>query len=215
MTCERYWRDGILLVERGEDDPHRAGCEACTRAHASRLELIEALPLIGDGHTGDPDWQARVWQRIDGARGWGLGRWGWQLTAVLAAACVVALWIGRAGPRPEGRSPVFEVVAGSVAMRSSSAAVGDRLRVRVDAGSEVWIYRDGKLLMQCRAGQPTTGCTLDPDGVTAELVLAREGKYRAIAVKGPVAPPRGVLDEDEGELISAGASYRAHDVVAR
>ena len=26
MTCERYWRDGVVLVERGLDDPHRDGC---------------------------------------------------------------------------------------------------------------------------------------------------------------------------------------------
>ena len=203
MTCDRYWREGIVLVERGLDDPHRATCADCTSAHASRQELIEALPLIGAGRTGDPRWQAQVWRRIDGARGAGLLRWRWQIASVLAAACVVVLWLGR-GTQPDGR-PTFETFQDGVAMRSSSVVAGARLRVRVQATSEVWIYRGDRLILRC----PTqaAACARDAGGMTVETILATAGRYHAFAVEGPVAAPSGALDPDIAALESARTSY--------
>lgn len=64
MTCTRYWRDGIVLVERDQPDPHREACEDCRREHAARYELVRALPMIGGAPRCDTDWQARVWQQI-------------------------------------------------------------------------------------------------------------------------------------------------------
>lgn len=206
--CERYWREGIVLVERGLDDPHRDGCADCTRAHASRQELIEALPLIGASYTGDPHWQAKVWRRIDGERAHAPWRWRWQLAGALAVVCVVALWIGLGRTRPGGVRPQFEIVEGAVSMRSRSAAVGDHLRVTVGEGSDVWIYRADRLVLQCRARQVSESCAPDPDGMVVELVLSIPGPYRAIAVKAPpVALPRGGLDEDRAALESAGIHY--------
>jgi hypothetical protein len=183
MTCERYWREGILLVERGLADPHRDGCEDCTRAHASRQELIEALPLIGASDIGDPNWQAKVWQRIDGKRGHAMWRWRWQIAGALSAACIFALWIGlRSAPPPprdvqsriedvplgvthgqsqiatahppvEYAKPQIEIIPGSEPMRSNSAHVGDRLRVTVRYPSNVWIYHDGHLALSCSTEQ--------------------------------------------------------------
>jgi len=224
MSCERYWREGIVLVERGLDDPHRDGCEDCRRAHASRQELIEALPLIGAGKTGDANWQAKVWQRIDGARGHAPWRWRWQLAGALAVACVFALWLGlgrvpsgEVSPRGELMSEIQIIPAGA-SMRSvgSDAHVDDRMRFTVSETSDVWIYRDDIPVVRCRARQVSEGCTPDAHGMIVDVPLPRLGKYTVIVTAAPVPwPPRAGLDADRGALVRAGASYREETVHVR
>ena len=211
MTCERYWREGIVLVERGLDDPHRADCADCARAHASRQELLEALPLIGAGRTGDPRWQAQVWRRIDRERGAGWLRWRWPIVGVLAAACAVLLWIGRPGAR-DGR-PTFETFQDGVAMRGNSLVAGARLRVRVNATSQVWIYRGDRLVLQCPT--PAAACARDADGMTVEMILTTAGRYQAFAVDASAQQPSGSLDQDSAALESAGTSYVVHHLLVR
>ena len=88
-------RVGIATVTSREAIPEAVLVNrACARAHASRQELIDALPLIGAGATGDPHWQAKVWQRLRDERPRARRRWLWQLTGAFAAACVLALWLG-------------------------------------------------------------------------------------------------------------------------
>ena len=202
MTCDRYWRDGIVLVERGLDDPHRHGCMDCRQAHAARQELIDGLPLIGAGRTGDPGWQAKVWQRIDGESDRAPRRWRWQIGA-LAAACAVALWFAVGRERSAGVQ--IEVIAkeGDV-KRSSDPHVDDRLRVRVGKTSAVWIYRAEDPILRCWPGDVSEGCTLNSDGVVAETVLSRRGKYEVIVIHVPVAPPPGKLDSDLAALTRTG-----------
>ena len=219
MTCDRYWRDGIVLVERGQGDPHRDGCADCTRAHASRQELVEALPLIGAGHTGDPHWQASVWRRIDAGRAQTPWRWRWPFAGALVVACIVALWIGlryRSGlvDRGDGTlraaraDPRFETIRdpGAVAMRSGTtdANVDDHLLVTVGKGSEVWIYRAGRLVLRCRAQERSDACAPNSDGMIVTLVLSTPGTYVAIAIEGPVSEPPSGLDKDRAALESAG-----------
>jgi hypothetical protein len=234
MTCNRYWREGIVVVERGLDDPHRDGCEDCSRAHASRQELIEALPLVGASQAGDPHWQAKVWRRIDGERAqeqarpaW---RWRWQLSGALVAVCAVALWfgIGRSREGVVRSTPTYEVAQGPVAMRSGhsrdvcgpdgarGASVGDHLLVKVGKASTVWIYREEGLVLQCRAHQESDSCKRDPDGMSVELVLSRSGAYHVLVVEDPVAAePRGELDRDRARLEAVNARYDECQLSAR
>jgi hypothetical protein len=221
MMCERYWREGIVLVERGLADPHREGCPDCTRAHASRQELVDALPLIGAGDTGDPDWQDGVWRRIDGERAHAAWRWRWPLVGPLAVACAIALWIGLGRSGPGDPRPVFAIVAQGELMRSTSAAtstsipahVDDHLRVTVGEAFDVWIYRAGRIELQCRARQVADRCTPSSDGMVVELVLSMPEVYQVIVVK---APPVGLrlrgLDDDRAALESAGILYEEHKV---
>jgi hypothetical protein len=216
MMCDRYWRDGIVLVERGLGDPHRDGCVDCTRAHASRQELVELLPLIGASYTGNPRWQANVWRRIDGERVQAPGRWRWQLGGALALTCVVALWIGLG--RRDHAAPQYDLIRGAVAMRSSSTDeghVGDRLRVTVGDRTDVWIYRDEHIVLLCRARQASDGCKPDAHGMVVELLLSIPDKYVVIVVDAPVAPPSGKLDEDRAALETAGIHPEPHPVVVR
>ena len=207
MICERYWRDGVVLVERGLDDPHRAGCDDCARAHASRQELIDALPLIGADVTGDPYWQAKVWQRIDRpARA--SRRWRWQLAGVVAAATAIALWIGLDLTRPRDARPRVVIIETGQPRRSEDPHVDDRLQVFVGKDSDVWIYREGHLALKCRPQQAAGLCIPDPDGMTIDMVLSIPGEYRIIITMAPFPlPPSGKLDEDLAALESAGASY--------
>lgn len=231
MICERYWREGIVLVERGLDDPHRDGCADCTHAHASRQELIEALPMIGAGSTGDTNWQANVWRCIDRARApapwrW---RWRWQLAGVFTAACVVALWIGLGRTRPGDGRPQIVIIAGSGPMRSRSAVVGDHLRVAVGETavvgdhlhvmvgetSDVWIYRADRLVLQCHARQVSESCAPDSEGMIVKMLLAIAGTYQVIVVEAPPKLPGGGLDGDRAALESAGIRYAERRVIVR
>ena len=161
MRCEHFWRDGILRVERGEQDPHLETCEECRRARKDRDRLVQALPRVGLGATGDPGWQARVWRRIaheETAR----ARRSYWLGAGLIVACAIAVLYyaktahreeqiatvvpqstGAAGTAPEATHdrPRIEIVTGQLAMRSTSARVGDRVRISVARGQEARIYR--------------------------------------------------------------------------
>jgi hypothetical protein len=65
MTCERYWREGVVLYEHGETDSHLETCVDCQQAHAACAQMIEAMPHIGDDIVGNPSWQALVLERID------------------------------------------------------------------------------------------------------------------------------------------------------
>jgi hypothetical protein len=208
MMCDRYWRDGILLVERGEADPHRDGCADCARAHAARQELIDVLPQIGAGRTGDAHWQAKVWRRIDGERAGTAARWRW-FGGALIVACAIALWIGLSR---QDLGPGFEIIHGTVAMRSEGAhyeeaRIDDRLRVTVDETFEVWIYRSERLQLWCSAGKSEERCTRDSGRPVAEMTLDVAGTYHVIIVKAPVAPPGGDFDEDHASLESARAKY--------
>ncbi len=208
MICERYWRDGIVLVERGLDDPHRDGCEDCVRAHASRQELIDALPLIGADVTGDPFWQAKIWQVIDGRPARSPSRWRWQLAGALAVASAIALWIGLDRTRTGEERPSVEIIETGPQRRSVGPHVDDQLRVLAGKGSDVWIYRTGRLVLQCRARQASGLCVPDPDGMTIDMVLSIPGEYRVIVTAAPFPlAPKGRLDEDLAALESAGASY--------
>lgn len=208
MTCDRYWREGIVLVERGQDDPHREGCADCRRAHTSRQELIDALPLVGGGSTGDPRWQAHVWQRIDAEQRGARRRWVWPLLGVVATACMLVLWIGR---NPFGAAmarPQVEIVPVGDAMRSLptsvgslQASVGDHVRVSVGEASEVWIYRGEQLALRCAVHAAAPGCTPDRHGMVAEMTLDLPGMYHVLIVDVPVLPPTGAYDADRAALV--------------
>lgn len=214
--CERYWRDGIVLVERGLDDPHRDGCEDCRRAHASRQELIDALPLIGADVTGDPYWQAKVWEHIDRPTR-APRRWHWQLAGALAAASVIALWIGLDRARPRGvrpdleaERPRVEVIETDPPRRSGAPHVDDHLQVFAGKDSEVWIYREGRLVRQCRPRQVSSLCVPNRDGMTINMELSLPGEYLVIVTLAPfAAAPSGKLDDDLAALKSAGVAYKS------
>lgn len=206
MTCDRYWREGILLVERGLQDPHREGCDDCARAHASRDELVEILPLIGEGYTGDPRWQANVWQRIDGNRVAGTARWRWLLDGALATACILLLWLGLAGPRPSaGTSEValIEFEEGDV-MRARAVHVDDWISVTLGPAAEARVYRDAELMLRCGRDAMSTGCVPKANGMVLRYQVSVIGQYDVLVVNAAAPPSSGNLDKDRAALMEEG-----------
>lgn len=216
MSCEHYWRDGILLFERGEPDPHRDTCIVCRREHKVRADLIQALPLVGRTTAGDPNWEARVWRRIARLEAPRAKRW-WRLGGGFATACAIVLLWWALGHRdhPEEARPRIEVVPGGVAMRSTSPGIGDRVRISVKPTDEVRVYRADHLVLRCPARSTHGGCASDARGMVAELLLATAGDYQLVIIASATAEPVGRLDHDLGAIVSAGGEYQITELSVR
>ena len=216
MICERYWREGILQVERGEHDPHRDTCLDCRRAHAMRAELVKALPHVG-ATRGDPSWQVKVGIRIANQEAARARRSYWIGGGLAAACALAALWVIVArgtGGEPDSSAtvavasaerPRVEIVSGARAMRSTSARVGDRVR----------IYRAERLVLRCPAWQRSASCTLDRAGLVAETELATAGEYQFVVIPSLTAEPVGTLDGDLAAVIAVGGNYRRTELSVR
>jgi hypothetical protein len=224
MSCEHYWRDGILLVERGEPDPHRESCLECRRAHETRAQLVRALPGVGGTATGAPDWQTRVWSRIAREEASRARRSYWiggGLVAVAAAAAIVCIWFVQPGDGlvVHKARPQIEIVSGKLAMRSTSARVGDRVRISVDRGQEVRVYRAERLVLRCPARTTSPSCVRDDQGLVqglvAEAELATAGDYQLVVIPAATADPVGTLDRDLAAVVSAGGNYKITELSVR
>lgn len=234
MTCERYWRDGILQAERGDHDPHRDTCDDCRRAHRAREQIIRALPRVGAATPGDPDWQTRVWSRIARQETRRVRRSYW-LGGALAACAIAVLCLCAVGRRDtyveirqhpsdrgvwrlrdaESTRPEFEIVSGRDAKRSTSARVGDRVRVAALPGSEVRVYRADRLILRCPAWRRSPGCAPDLLGLVADAELATPGEYQVVLIPMVTADPIGALDDDLAAVVRAGGEYRTLDLSVR
>jgi len=235
MTCEHYWRDGILLDERGERDPHRDTCEDCRRAHRERELLVRVLPEVGAASAGDPDWQSQVWRRIARQETSRARRSYWLGGALAAAGLLAAIglyltrdqpagWTAEHADRSTGSGarPRIEIVSSPTAMRSTpgtgtvaSARVGDRVRISVGPGSEVRIYRADRLVLRCPAWQTSPGCTPDAVGLVADAVLTAAGDYQLVTITSVNVDPAGVLDRDLAAVVDGGGDYRLTDLSVR
>jgi hypothetical protein len=254
MTCERYWRDGILRAERGDHDPHRDTCDDCRRAHRAREQIIRALPRVGAATPGDPDWQTQVWSRIARQETRRVRRSYWLGGALAACAIAVVCLcaIGRSSETvgiDEGRarrvddpialaqmtedlearrrqrdwriasigstSPQLEIVSGRDAKRSTSARVGDRVRIAARPGSELRLYRADRLILRCPAWRRSPGCAPDLLGLVADAELATPGEYQVVLIPIVTAEPIGALDDDLAAVVRAGGEYRTIDLSVR
>lgn len=232
MRCERFASEGALLVERGQADPHLATCDDCRAAAAGRARIVGALPLVGRGEGGDPQWQAKVWRRIAserserGGRRWArANRWAWFTGGLFAAAAAaVVLYMVRRPPAaiPETVAlhdglPKIEYVVSGPALRSTRAqvgTVGSVLKVTVEPTVEVRLYRENQLLLQC-AGAAKRGCRVGGGVRVAEQELTETGDYQLIMITGASAPPTGSLDKDLAAVVSAGGTYEPRDFEVR
>lgn len=220
MNCERYWRDGILQVERGEYDPHRDTCGDCRVEHQARDQIVRALPRVG-ASTGDPNWQLNVLGRI-ASQERSRARRSHAIGGALVAACAIAvIWLFAIGPRTEvavhdpAPRPRIEIVSGQIAMRSTSAHVGDRVRIAVRPGGEVRLYRANHLVLRCPAWRKAPGCVPDMLGLVADAELATAGDYQIVLIPLITAEPAGSLDVDLAAVTSAGGEYKQVELSVR
>src|SRR5262249_21002113 len=131
MTCERFWRGGVVLFERGEEDPHRDDCVDCQQAHAACLDMIGGMPMGGDDVGGGPLWKAEGRGAMDAreakSRWW---RWSWWLNGAFAgAAAIVLVWL-LVGRKPEPDEVIYGIstTSGTVTRRSGHVS-DDQLRI--------------------------------------------------------------------------------------
>jgi hypothetical protein len=217
MSCEHYWRDGVLLAERGAEDPHRDTCIECRRAHEARDQLVQSMPAVGQTTPGDPAWQMRVWSRIARQEASRARRSYWVgggLVAVAAAAAVL-VWLVPLRGGGDADRPRIEFVSGKAAMRSTSARVGDKVKISVGRGQEVRVYRAERLLLRCPARAVSPGCASDAHGLVAEAELATAGEYQLVVIPSATAPPIGTLDRDLAAVVSAGGDYKVTELSVR
>jgi hypothetical protein len=219
MSCERYWRDGVLLVEQGRPDPHRENCQDCRREHESRAELVRAFQLVG-AQGGDPRWQARVWRQIAQSEVRPPKIWvAW--VSAFAAACVLVLFVSTQGllhrddrgVADHDVRPRFDIVPSEVAVRSASRGIGDRVRIWVGPDQEARIYRAEKLLLRCTeaTAAATAGCKRDEGGLRAELLLELPGTYQLVIAPAESGTITGSFDADLGAIAARGGTYQVHD----
>lgn len=178
MSCDRFEREGLLQLERGEVlDEHFETCPECQasrrayealgRRLASSLDEVEMAdepdlePLEPPG-----DWQARVFAGIARREAAGRSRrrrfWAWVAVPALAALLLVStyLWwpIGDdSGPPVVVASTELSttILHGEAVRRGLEAQPGDRLRLEVvDQGvQELRIYFNDRRVM-ARCGSP-------------------------------------------------------------
>jgi len=229
MSCERYWREGILLVERNAPDPHRATCDTCQREHSARDQLVRAMRLVVDVSDGDAQWKARVWTRIarfePPSSRWrrllhrvAHGRrfrqrpW-WQAGTAFALACAVWLILrDHRGLTVDGHTYVEVLSSGSAAERTTLPHVGDRIQITVRAGDEIRVYRADRLVLRCSAQAVAAGCTAAADRTVAQLTIAAPGGYQLVVITPPTAPPAGSIELDLRDVVQAGGEYRITDL---
>lgn len=206
----------MSTLDRDPDDPAHAPVRA-------------ALAETGADLQPKPGWEAKVWDRIDGAAVGGSGgtarnrRAVWLVgTGVLAAAAIalVVWWAGGAGRELDAVAVAsIEIRRSAQVIRGTQAAPGDTAVVRHPAsGGTVWIYLgETMLLVECGpVGTPV--CRRDGAGVVVELELSRPGTYHVLTSVGSrlsqqPAPP--TVDEALAALTSAGVRFRHDEVDVR
>lgn len=211
-TCDEFWREGVLRVEQGLPDPHRATCLTCRRAFEDHQALVHALGEIGRDVVSAPGWQARVWRELE--RRPRPERWRWWLPGGFAAAATALVMCLTIAHRAPETAPRIEILPGLAAVRTRAVHAGDRLRVTARASDEIRIYRGEHLMLTCRDGTIIPSCLIDHD-LVADLVLDIPGTYQVVVITRGGTPSASSLDHDLASLRSAGAAFELTEVTVR
>ena len=208
--CERFENEALLLLEQGQPlDEHFSTCPDCLEARAAYERLREQLSQLGEEDEPAPDWQARVWERIEQRK---KRRWWttWIAPVAVAAAAMAAFFlIWLPGQTPAGLQ--IEIEAGTTVRRGVEAHPGDTLRLTATTGgarhSELRVYRnDTELIQRCPAEDP---CSVILDGV---------GRYQPLLLlsENPLPDPTSDLEKDTGAALDSGAEVEpGPEVVVR
>jgi len=216
MTCERFWSEGVLLLEQGLPDPHRATCLSCRREFELHQELVYALRLVGSEQPSAPDWQESVWRRIERPVAQARGTWKWYLPYGLAGACSLLLLLCSDLPgRQGGARPRVEIVPGPVAVRTRAAHTGDHARITANATDEIRAYRGEHLIVTCKDGTVVPSCFGDQHGIVAEIALSIPSDYQFVVITARPMPAAGIFDMDLASLHAAGSEFQLTEIAVR
>jgi hypothetical protein len=207
-VCERFENEGLLLLEQGQPlDDHFSTCPDCLEARAVYERLREQLSQLGAEDESAPDWQARVWEKIEERK---KRRWSpWWFAPVAAAAMAAFFLIWLPGQQPAGLQ--IEIEAAATVRRGAEAHPGDTLRLTATTGGarhgEMRVYRnETELIVRCPAEDP---CSVVLDGV---------GRYQPLLLlsENPLPDPTSDLEKDTGAALDSGAEVEpGPEVVVR
>lgn len=207
--CERFEDEALLLLEQGQPlDEHFSSCPDCLAARAAYDRLRNGLSHLGEEDQPAPDWQARVWERIDRRQ---KRRW-WPrwiapvgIAAMAAMAALFLIWIP--GQRPAGLQVGIET--GTTVRRGAEAQPGDLLRLTATTGgarySELRVYRnDEELVLRCSTEPP---CSRRRGELRASVTLDGVGRYQPLLLisESPFPNSSSDLDADTDAALTAGA----------
>jgi len=209
--CDRFETEALLLLEQGQPlDDHFSSCPDCLEARAAYDRLRGGLSSLGKEDEPAPDWQARVWEKIE-KRKERRRRWSpWWIapvgiTGLAALAALFLIWIP--GQTPAGLR--IEIEAGTTVRRGAEAQPGDLLRLAATTGgarhSELRVYRnDTELILRCSTEPP---CSRRRGKLTASVVLDGVGRYQPLLIfsEKPLPDVASDLDTDTDAALTAGA----------
>ncbi|HET9226999.1 MAG TPA: hypothetical protein VFR31_10050 [Thermoanaerobaculia bacterium] len=194
--CDRFEKEGLLALEQGQPlDEHFATCPDCLAAREAYERLEEQISRVGEEDEPAPDWQARVWERIEQRQKRTWSFW-WLAPIAVAAMALFLVWLpGRSAPGLQ-----VEIEHGASVRRGIEARPGDVLRLSATTGgarhAEVRVYRnDTELVLRCEAD---SSCSVALDGM---------GKYQPLLLhsENPIPAPTSDLERDTAAALDAGA----------
>lgn len=212
MSCDRFEREGLLALERGEPlDPHFDTCPDCVAARAAYERLGLALGRLHAEAEPPAGWEARVRQAIE-ARTSRRGSWlkWWLAVPAMVAAGLVAVVLLQPPPSSQRLALAVQVQAGEVVRRGTEAHPGDRLEISAQTAgaehAELRVYRNDRgPLLVCSGESP---CRRKGDVLEASFVLPSVGRYQVLLLASASQLPTGstgTLDGDAGRALAAGA----------
>jgi hypothetical protein len=180
--------DELVLHYYGEAEDgaalerHLAGCAACRQAFADLQRMMAAVVEEAPPERG-PDYEARLWRRLEPRLRPSAWRRRTLVSGALAASLVAAFLLGRHLPRP-GVDP-----GASGRERILLVAVGDHLD------------RSQVVLLELLNADPRAALDVGAEQRTAEDLVSANRLYRQAAVRSGEAGMAHVLEELERVLV--------------
>jgi hypothetical protein len=216
--CERFEHEAVLALEEGRPlDEHFSSCPDCLEAMEAYERLRGQLSSLSETDEPPPDWQARVWERIE-HRKRRRPLWPWWVAPMGVAALAALFLIWTPAQQPPGLRIAVE--AGGTVRRGAEAHPGDLLRLAGSAGgarySELRVYRnDLDLILRCSTEAP---CSTRRGELRAAVVLDGIGRYQPLLLYSDQPLPRSAsdLESDTSAALASGAEIElGPEVVVR
>jgi hypothetical protein len=100
-------------------------------------------------------------------------------------------------------------------MRSTTARVGDRVRISARSSDEIRLYRAEKLMLRCNAVLSTPGCARAGASLVSETTLDTAGDYQLVVITSGSVKPVGALTKDLAAVVNAGGDFQLTDLSIR
>ena len=213
--------------DRDELDPelaqHVRGCADCQKIWQANQDLMQGLGDVGAQYEPSPRLREALWQQLGATvsepkssvvpiRRRGAWVAGVSMAVAVAAALIVTV-VQRPPPPPFS----YRVLTGATAVRSEGgAAVGDRLRIDVEAKAGVAVrvyFNREERLVDCPA---SPSCERRGPRSTVIVPFERPGVYEIVFLNGrPPLPVAVSVDRDIASASRSGIDYELIELEVR